>query len=527
MSGITGAGVNAQRSIMEPLVNRDDVYADQVANLVPRGWSRAVVVDVLFDPEAIGDETRARLRESLGNEDLLDRAPRNSIVARIVSGAEDRRRNPNNEDQPKADLFFPMLSHLNLPLKPGEHVWVMFEDPDGTNEQGFWLSRIVEPLDIDDPNLTVADRKFGDDRDPTTIEKSKTGGTVLTAPNFPNGGNTEDSFTLASADGYEKIDAAALANRVITHEPVPRYKKRPSDWVAEGSNNSLLVLGEDRTGPATDIGPDGDVKGKPQADKQTSAGMFDLVVGRGRKLPAAGAAPEKNAPAVVTNSRGFDETDKTVPSKNIKEGDPNFDEDAARIYGTMDTNLDNNFKLHGNLPELTVGTAPETITAGAAVIAKSDHCRVIAREDGTIRIFKEGPEATRAVIIIEKDGTIMIDGPKMIIGSGNEKANGAGDQLFLGRDATEPIVLGDQLKALLETYVDGIKQQIDAFEGVVGPLATAGNLGNFGLPVAGIIAIGSAATALKTGVGSVTSALKGDGTSTGLSKILSKNGKTK
>jgi len=71
-------------------------------------------------------------------------------------------------------------------------------------------------------------------------------------PGFPNGANTQESFTLDDPLGYQKINNSAIANKVVTKEPVPRFNKRPGDTVFAGSNNTLIVLGEDRTGPAID-----------------------------------------------------------------------------------------------------------------------------------------------------------------------------------------------------------------------------------------------------------------------------------
>ncbi len=61
------------------------------------------------------------------------------------------------------------------------------------------------------------------------------------------------------------------------------------------------------------------------------------------------------------------------------------------------------------------------------------------------------------------DGTIMIDGPTVIIGSGGadlEKDNGLGTQIVLGRGATEPIVLGQVLKNVLDQHMNDMKDLV-------------------------------------------------------------------
>ena len=51
----------------------------------------------------------------------------------------------------------------------------------------------------------------------------------------------------------------------------------------------------------------------------------------------------------------------------------------------------------------------------------------------------------------------MIDGPKIIVGSGNAKGNGQGDQVLIGgSSASEPIVLGNALKGIIGELIDAI-----------------------------------------------------------------------
>jgi hypothetical protein len=106
------------------------------------------------------------------------------------------------------------------------------------------------------------------------------------------------------------------------------------------------------------------------------------------------------------------------------------------------------------------------------VVLKSNEIRILARqtkdgqevkENGSIRIIKEGTRENghsvdQAVITFQPDGTIMIDGPKIVIGSGNEKDNGQGDQVLIGgSSADQPIVLGNELKSLIEDLITAIK----------------------------------------------------------------------
>lgn len=526
----TKKGVNAQRKILSGYTNYDAEINDLVTTAPPKFMFKAVVVDVIFDPHNQRDELIETYQDVVANSDLLLTAPRNSIIARVVSNGSDKR-------SQTPIIFYPTLSHTHEPLKPGEKVWVFFEDSETSRELGYWLSRVVNRIDVEDPNFTHADRAFSDDLVTSTIDRAGSATQTSTSPGFPNGSGTEEGFTLAEHDAYEVIEKNAIANRVVTKEPVPRYSKRPGDWVAESSNNSIIVLGEDRTGPAADIEGSTVIK-KPEDDKASFAGSFDIVAGRGvgnsQRYPDPGTTPSLTSPRVIKNSRGTLETDKSTKKTNKREGDPDFENDLTRLYGSMRTDVDGNFGKE--LPALNDNEFPEVVTDDAALIAKSNNVRVIARDDGTIRIIKEGVEdgisgPGRAVIMMEKDGTIMIDGPTIIFGSGIEKSNGEGTQLFFGRDAKESTVLGDTLKSLLTAYSSNIESSISGFSDALTQLATTlstppNNLGNFAIPLPGLIAISavlaSAPTLLKTQVAAHTQSFQQD-----LIKILSRVGKTK
>ena len=43
-----------------------------------------------------------------------------------------------------------------------------------------------------------------------------------------------------------------------------------------------------------------------------------------------------------------------------------------------------------------------------------------------------------------------------------QEKNAEGEQIYLGRDATEPLVLGDMLKNLLDTYFSAMKTHLES-----------------------------------------------------------------
>ena len=65
--------------------------------------------------------------------------------------------------------------------------------------------------------------------------------------------------------------------------------------------------------------------------------------------------------------------------------------------------------------------------------------------------------------MMQPDGTILIDSPKVVITGGGlagSAAHGEGTQLSLGRGATEPIVLGHELVGVLTAIINVLDNHI-------------------------------------------------------------------
>src|SRR3990167_61744 len=442
---LTGRGKNTSRSILSSDVNYSAEHRDSISSSAMPFFLRAVVVDIIYDPNLIDEDLRIQLENILvSSPELIKRLPKNTIVAREISNGADQR-----DGVPK--IFYPFFpSHFSLPLKPGETVFIFYENPEKSMIQGFYMGRISEPSNVEDLNFTHADRKFSDYTDLTTNQKAS-GAIKNNTPYFPNGGDTEDTLTLSGIDDFEEIFKNASANESITYEAVPRFTKRPADTIIQGSNNTLICLGEDRNGPAE----------KQVLDKKNKSGAIDIVVGRGKKLPLTDDAPPlKTAPPIITNSRKFQEVDKNpiIPKRaNKTEGDPDFINDASRLLISMNTDGDKNFELAGKYPSLDNSVPILPVDKSAYIVAKSDEIRIIARKDiesninGSIKIIKEGIAGDdQAVIMIQPDGTIKITGKKIIIG---DKAT---DQVSIGTDSDFHLILGEELKSILEKILTAL-----------------------------------------------------------------------
>lgn len=349
---------------------------------------RAIVREVIPSIHQITDAHRQRLIESGLNDDTIPHLPRNTAIIQLVQGIA------VGVDYIPAFPFF--SSHLALPLKPGEYVWVFFEDP-SKKDIGFWMSRIHETEFVEDANYTHGDRKFSPDGNPSLSRPKNEGEKVV---GFPNGQDDDTMRTLDEPDAFEKINKESLGSDSYVGEPVPRLTKRVADFAIQGSNNTAIILGEDRSGSVD--------RGENLGKK---AGTIDLVVGRGVKY-AIGQEPEQpTAPTAVKTSRDYLENDKTAEAR-AAEGDPDFINDLARSYTSMKTDGDDNFNIVK--PSNELGASTEATKQKSYIVHKADETRIIARESGAIHIIKEGENP--ASIILHANGTVQIDASKIQLG---------------------------------------------------------------------------------------------------------------
>lgn len=390
---------------------------------------RAVVVEVYENPSALTSEEKDAIAEQVNNPEFVDVLPINSVLARIVSDSADT-------GNPVSTLLFPLFSGcVELPVVPGEHVHVIYTDPNRNGTViGYWLTRVSEQRTVEDVNFTVHDRRFFPEYNPQLISTSERGRESGHTPDFPNGGGTTDTATLRvtgsnNENPYTGIRNGSVSIPNFTFEPVPRWNKRIGETVFQGRNNATIVLGEDRTGPVD----------RAEADAVGRAGSIDLVAGRARKLPEnPNDEPEGTAPRLIENTRDELEVNKTPylsegRQDNPREGDPDFATDAARVLVTMQSNADINFGITEiDFPSDTLEvTQPNENTEGtdgkSYVVAKADHIRVVGRKtdsiNGTILVIREGTgENDLAYLYINEDGKLQVYAPEIYLGKATGKA---------------------------------------------------------------------------------------------------------
>lgn len=448
------------------------------------------------------------ITDTIDESELVD-APYNSIIGRVLT----------DDDHTSEIVVYPMMpGHMSLPLKAGEHVWAMYN-----NGRYYWLCRKNFDKQVNDLNLAWAGRYKLDTTGRRTSEKTESAesgeGNILPSNRNPK----INTIFPQVAENPDDIDMRTYWSErsKSTIEPVPRYKKRPGDLVLQGSNNTLICLGlggghkkEDEIQDGSSIKSISSVM--PDISDGINRGTIDIVTGRGRYQPSSatnssslGDLPERTSCPTITSEFDYKENDKNTTinddsyEKNPIEGDPDYGFDASRIYVSSHSETDTDFSLIPNYPKIPavlstdVGSIPEA-KIGANIVLKSDHLRIVARQhvadsfftssnaedvNGSIRIVKEGTrdddghsttdESGASIIALESDGTVMIDGAMIVIGTGREESNGAGNHVYIGAGATEPLVLGNQMKQLLSDFFTELKNWLSTkFDTHIHPTGT-------------------------------------------------------
>lgn len=497
-----------------PDVSSEEFQPDKI-----RIFNRAVVLQTLSDP-SLRDSGDDNLLKTLKNRNDYMVAPRNSVICRMIT-----------EGKGKVEGFdfvcFPLFSsHIMMPVKAGEQIWVFFEQPVvSASSRPYWVSRIAEPIFVEDANFTHGDRRYqkiirGEGKQVDDASGNFEDDRKLT---FQNGSPSQSDNATIKGDQNAFVDLIQKSKefKLTALEPVPRITKRPGDLVLQGSNNSSITLG-------TSMGWDSNERPKNDTSKsvasakepQVGTGAIDIVTGRGRIFQTLSSERDarkgdkkdgksidaSTRPHIEQNVLASFETDKNVATQqdeskskdkgntrtNPQEGDPDFLLDASRVYLSSKAEID---KMLDTGPK-GVATAFENAIEekkGASIAVKSDHIRIVARKsklpknqskepddiskeetptNGTIRIVKEGePDKDLATITIEADGTIQISGSKIFLG---RKKDDGGKGEGPGPGEAQPYVKYKQLEKLLTDTFDKLSKFANGLGGEFAKTATPG-----------------------------------------------------
>lgn len=345
----------------------------------------AKVIDFFADPKILSESKKLLIKDSVEKSALVNSMPINSIWCQIIEA--------NRQDQQVAYPFFP--SHLCLPVKPAEQVWVFYSE---TDQVYYWVCRKPGDYISEDANYTHIDRIVNQpiiqgQPGVETVMSSKDAfnGNIKNTFNFPQGKTNSiyDKTSGIQIDDETIINQSQEYQDNFIQEPVPRIVRQPGDLVIQGSNNTSVKLGSSTSAPGS--------------------GIIDIVTGRFIMTNP------------VNNTRNNQEIDKTKPASF--DGQFDFFNDLARIYLGMNENVDLDFEIKIK--------GIDGSGAGGCVVVKSDQVRLIANKDVKITVGDTG-----AGIVIKADGNIVIvPSSSGVIKLGGEDANKA----ILCQDAIETI----------------------------------------------------------------------------------------
>ena len=390
---------------------------------------RGMVVDIISSVSGLTLRNKSiEDYKSLINSENLKSFPRNTAVVKQISEGLSK----TNDSEVICYPFF--SSHLCMPLKPGECVWFIYENPDNKGSIAYWLSRVTEPSHAEDVNHTLFARSYrqaAKKQEPSTAERfsGETAKPAITKTY---------SYVSPTGDTNEIIDTMGFASQVCRIEAIPRYNKRPGDLILQGSNNSLIMLGEERGHFAESTSA---VKSSANTTNIPSGlAAIDIVVGRGKFASTAGST--------ILNDLGLPEIDKQQDPPT--EGDAHFPTDAARLYLTANSK---DILLPYHPDKLLNITLPSTSgldgllasKPGSFFVGKADNLRLVARSSGDIRIVKEptsGGGIDSSAIIFHSDGTLQASGRKISLSKYNTDG------------ATEPYVKYTSLVTLMKKMID-------------------------------------------------------------------------
>lgn len=356
-------------------------------------YSRMIVMEVISDPQIITEDKIDYWTNILkvSNIKFANILPRNTIIAqKILSGV--------TYITPPMFMFPFFPSHLALPCKPGEMVWTMFEDPNARiKDIGYWLCRITEPHFVDDVNHTHHARQL--DHSFNSTIKKKVEGNDKPVYELRNGKvnkskdgtrfvvNRTNVISSKEEDVFERLLIDTDASRMMQYESVPRFKKRPGDVAIEGSNNSLIVLGTDRTSAIADFDEfngknGGNFPRRVEDDLIGYAGSIDIVAGRGATKETGGTAVQTKR--IVDGQELKKELGKFGTELVENEGDVDLKNDRSRILVSQRTRPDTNFGISDYIR--ANNKIEESTDGDSAVVIKSDKVRIIARSDITFMV---------------------------------------------------------------------------------------------------------------------------------------------
>jgi hypothetical protein len=260
--------------------------------------------------------------------------PKNSILGKLLDDTD------NTGTDSDYQTFWPMFPHDMMPIKPGEHAYVM-SDAFG-DRSGVWVCRIPQPLSVDN---TPIDNKNFVDGTAQYLADERNEFSEISAQQFVQQTETPPPEILQDEN-------------FIVEDPLPpSHNGRVGERVIEGSHNSAIILGRDRVTDVTTgiAGQSGDVRivaGKAGEDVDLLGDASTILVTQNTDIdvnmdttgvgtgnlqqtdPAASIAVRSNQIRIVAREGMkivVEGGDLFLNAANVTIGDGNSDEEFAPL----------------------------------------------------------------------------------------------------------------------------------------------------------------------------------------------------
>jgi len=425
----------------EDVDSLDGTYHSHIKGIIKEVISNPIKWGELKDEEGITNKEKYtylfqkpneenRIDSEINNYDLIDVMPPNSVICYIPEGKGPRSMSGRTI---VAFPFFP--SHISIPAKPGEHIWLLKESVNKLSTGYsfyYWMCKVTTYRQVDDINYTFLpqhERVFEGIKNqkatPGLQRISSADAAIITSYQE----NTNKELPL-EASNSSIIASSTSYRQEFTMEPVPRKFKNCGDLLLQGSNNSHLHLTTEKFNKSyLDDTSKQNLFTNPAIPNNVGnfnnpvAGAMDIAVGRDKKrikeLVALSQAGTKSPTGgdnfgAVLGSRpdGFQSFEGYTLDKineSCNEDDDTPRNAFSRLYMTMDGDVDKDFEIKEDLDF--------AYQKGASLVGYSDHIRMFSEKTLRLANVNSVAEETFGMIEIDNSGQITLQAGKSDTGA--------------------------------------------------------------------------------------------------------------
>ena len=412
----SGEGYRYMSGIAKEYISSPEAYLQRSVIIDNKTYSFKKIVDSYSRSEVLGSQ----LSNIVINPWEYGIMPDNSVIAYII----DKKASVKGMLPVICYPFFP--SHFSLPVKPGEHIWIIKESA-YSREVYYWMCRKTGAKYTEDTNYTHLERLEAINEE--LIPGDPQANRVLLSNETPEPRELNNFSNMIDSnlpDGYSngRIVAESLAfKEEFTSEPVPPVRKKCGDTLIQGSNNNLIHLTTEKflrneenslyfTGKTTQL-PDAVSNSVTQTGRMPLSPAIDICVGRKKEsllslVNASDDTEKSNDLIIVKNTRQPDfvglenyEIDKLGELSEENNSfnttistDTNATDCGARLYLSNNCAVDETFGSSFDVLD-TLG--------GSGLVTYADHNRVIA--DNSLRLANRIGES---FLNMDSSGNIVI-----------------------------------------------------------------------------------------------------------------------